>query len=91
MIEDAKTIKHAKAAVRAMKKARNFPKGTCPCSRHVAMMAENLSKHGRYEMLADEPRHCASSLAVTVELLWKARAALADLGMVNSEKGWVKK
>ena len=66
--------RHARIAVRDMKAARNFPDGTCPASRHVAMMAETLAKGKHYAMLTDEPEHCALSLASTVTSLWLLRA-----------------
>lgn len=80
MTEDKKTIRDAKSSVSAMNRARDFPEGTDPCSRHVAMMAESLARRGAYEMLSDEPRHCAISMAATVRMLWDARAMLHGLG-----------
>lgn len=74
--ESDQTVAYAKRVVREMKKARNFPTDTCPASRHTAMMAEALAKTGRYPMLAEEPRHCATSIAATVKALWKARVLL---------------
>lgn len=56
-----------------MNRARNFPEGTDPSSRHAAMIATALIRRGEYSMLVDEPEHCGISIAVTVELLWKAR------------------
>lgn len=91
MNEDQRDIDSAKADVKAMNRARNFPVGTCPWSRHTAMIAENLAKRGGYPMLQEEPRHCASSLAVTVRALWQARAMLQKLGYENPDgKGWKK-
>ncbi len=72
----------AKAAIKRMNAARNFPDGTCPASRHVALMAEALAKKGAYPMLEEDPRHCAESMAATVESLWKARALLDKAGIV---------
>jgi hypothetical protein len=76
---DAVTKKQARDAVKKMNKARRFPEGTDPCSRHVAIMAETLAKGLPYPMLDDEREHCAISLAATVEMLWEARSALASL------------
>jgi len=74
-----------------MDKVRNFPNGTCPCSRHTAMIAQNLTKHGKDFIVETEPRHAAISLAVTVEQLWVARAKLQELGYDNKDgKVWVK-
>lgn len=89
MSEDDATVRYAKEQVRRMNKARDFPEGTCPSSRHVAMMAEHLSRSGKYHMLTDEPRHCAGSLASTVASLWEARAKLKELGYCNEGSGWV--
>jgi hypothetical protein len=52
---------------------------TCPASRHVQMMAEYLTKDGHYQMLADEPEHCAGSMLAVVAALWEARLELAKL------------
>lgn len=79
MTEDAKTIRKAMAHVEAMDKARNFPDGTCPASRHVAIMADCLAFNAEYSMLDSEPRHCAISLASVVKSLWEARAEIARL------------
>lgn len=84
MDEDKQTIDRAKAAVKRMNAARNFPDGTCPCSRHAAMMAEQLAKKGKYF-----PRDYAISIAVTVEALWQARAKLAELGFDWVGGEWV--
>lgn len=62
-----------------MNRARNFPVGTCSASRHAALIAEELIRRGEYPMLVDEPEHCGISIAVTVELLWKARAEINRL------------
>ena len=62
-----------------MNRARHFPEGTDPSSRHAAMIAEALIRRGEYPMLIEEPEHCGISIAVTVELLWKARREMARL------------
>lgn len=89
MAEDKQTIARAKAAVKRMNAVRNFPDGTCPCSRHAAMMAEQLAKKGQYFLLVEEPRHCATSIAVTVQALWEARTKLAELGFDWIGGKWV--
>ena len=61
-----------------MNRARNFPSVTCPASRHAAMIAEALMTGGR-DLLDSEPEHCGISIAVTVELLWKARREIDRL------------
>ena len=75
------TREAAKRAVANMNAARNFPVGTCPASRHVALMAETLAKRKTYYMLTQEPDHCAESMATIVGALWECRAernALAE-------------
>ena len=64
---------------RRLKKCRVFPTHTCPASRHVQMMGEYLPKKGGYQMLTDEPEHCAISLLSVVASLWEARIELAKL------------
>lgn len=64
---------------RRVLRVMRFPANTCPASRHVRQMAEALMKHGNYLMFTDEPDHCAQSLLLTVEALWKARDRLAKL------------
>ena len=49
------------------------------------MIAEALIRHGEYPLLLDEPEHCGISIAVTVELLWKARAEIVALKSQLSE------
>ena len=68
------TREAAKRAVANMNAARNFPVGTCPASRHVAVMAETLAKGKTYYMLTEEPDHCAESMATIVGALWECRA-----------------
>ncbi len=86
--------KRAKADIRAMNRYRDFPYGTCPASRHTAMIAEHLVSDGVYHMLQEEPLHCAESIASTVASLWSARRQLRKLGYKwNATKSgglWVK-
>lgn len=70
---------HPKAALKAMRKARDFPGNTCAASRHAALIAEHLIKQGQMHMLTDEPGHCGESIAHTVAALWRARARLERL------------
>jgi hypothetical protein len=65
-----------KALLRRVAKARDFPHNTCPASRHVELMAENLLKGKPYPMLAEEPEYCGASLMAVVAALYEARAAL---------------
>lgn len=59
---------------------RDFPKNTCPASRHVEMMAEILATGARYYMFEDEPEHCAESMRAVVEELWRLRTLAAQQG-----------
>ena len=68
----------AKRAIKNMNAARNFPDGTCPASRHVAMIAETLAKGKKYDMLDSDREHCAASMAQAVTALWECRAKLAQ-------------
>ena len=64
---------------RRVNRARNFPDNTCPASRHVHIMANNLMLHGKDYLLDTEPEHCAGSIYSVLESLWKARTELARL------------
>jgi hypothetical protein len=60
-------------------KARDFPKHTCPASRHLHIMADCLTKKGGYPMLTEEPDHCAITLYSVLASLWEARKELTKL------------
>ncbi len=64
---------------RRVNKARDFPKHTCPASRHLQIMADNLTKKGGYPMLTEEPLHCAITLYSVLASLWEGRKKLAKL------------
>jgi hypothetical protein len=68
-------------------KARNFPVNTCPASRHVAIIADNLSTTGLDWMLLEEPLHCAGSMYATVAALWEARTEIARLRSLTEQRG----
>lgn len=70
---------HSKAALKAMRQARDFPANTCAGSRHAALMAEHLIRCGPLPMLNDQPRHCGESIAHTVAALWVARTEIERL------------
>ena len=63
--------------------ARYFPEFTCPASRYVKLIAEDILRDPASpvrQMLIDagyEPDHWASSLESTVQSLWEKRAELA--------------
>jgi hypothetical protein len=66
-------------ARRRIDRAREFPRNTDPCVRHVQIMADCLATYGRYHMFAEEPLHCAVSLFATCEALYKARNEIERL------------
>lgn len=60
---------------RRVMRARIAASYTDPCSRHLHIMADCLSKGNRqYPMLQEEPEHCAESIYFVLENLWKARS-----------------
>lgn len=69
---------------RRVNRARKFPDNTCPASRHVHLMAEQLLK-GRTWWFTEpsEREHVAGSLLAVLESLWKARTELAKLKTPN--------
>ena len=70
-----KLTKELKALRRRVDKARDFPKNTCPASRHVHIMADCLAEGRVYHPFAEEPQHCAETLYAVLASLWEARAA----------------
>lgn len=81
---------HPANVLRRVRRARKFPINTCPSSRHVQLMAEELLARGRCYMVTGEPKHAAVSMLVTVEQLYKARTELARLkkrAAVRGSKG----
>ena len=72
--------KRLAALKRRVSKARRFPTNTCPASRHLHIMADQLtSKRGIYYMLIEEPDHCAESIYAVLASLWEARTKLTAL------------
>ena len=61
---------------RRVERARKFPENTCAASRHVHLIADQLSRGTVPHMLIDEPQHCADSMLSVLEALWKARTEL---------------
>jgi hypothetical protein len=66
-------------ALRRVDRARDFPTGTCPASRHLHIIAKNLAAGKPYPMLDEEPEHCALTMLSVLESLWKARTEIARL------------
>ena len=59
--------------LKTVKEARNFPINTCPASRHVEIIAEQLLKGEICFQLTEEPKHCAESMLSTVKSLYIER------------------
>lgn len=70
---------YSKAALKAMRQARDFPANTCAGSRHAALIAEHLIRRGPLPMLNDKPRYCGESIAHTAAALWQARTEIERL------------
>ena len=64
---------------RRVERARKFPENTCAASRHVSLLADQLSRGTVPHMIVDEPRYCAESMLSVLESLWKARTELRKL------------
>jgi hypothetical protein len=63
-----------------MNQHRRFMHNTCPASRHAQTIAESLMNHGEYEMLKEDPEHCAGAIGSVVSSLYQARSFLKSLG-----------
>lgn len=57
--------------------ARNFPKNTCPASRHVQMIGEALAAREKYMMIEEDPEYVGASILSVVASLYESRAALS--------------
>jgi hypothetical protein len=89
-IDDSWMVKKAyslEEEIKQMVSSRDFPKNTCPASRHVQIMAEELATIGKYPMLEEDPGHCAGSLATVVSSLYQARSFLSSLGYTWAVNG----
>lgn len=64
---------------------RRFPHNTCPASRHVEMLADQLLDSGRSAMIESEPENCAVSMHSTVEALYGARDRIEQLERVLAQ------
>lgn len=64
---------------RRINRARKFPDNTCPSSRHLHIIADQLGSGKPYPMLTEEPEHCAQSMYAVLEALFKARTELQKL------------
>lgn len=71
---------HSSNYVDKMNQHRRFMENTCPASRHAQTIAESLLNHGEYEMLQEEPEHCAGTIGSVVGSLYQARSFLKSLG-----------
>lgn len=59
--------------IKEARQARDFPKNTCPASRHLQIIGEALYRGEPYPMLTDEPEHCGGSMLATVTALYETR------------------
>jgi hypothetical protein len=67
---------------RRVNRARNFPTNTCPASRHVHLVAEQLLSDKDYWLTHPiDRKHLAGSMLSVLESLWKARTKLAKHGI----------
>ncbi len=70
---------------------KHFPHNTDGASRHVKCFAEQLRDvRGPVRALIaehQEPDHIASSMEVTVRMLWEARARIAELEAALAKAG----
>jgi hypothetical protein len=66
--------------IRLMDESRDFSNNTCPASRHAQIIAEALAKAEKYDMLDEDPVHCAGSIASVVSSLYQTRSFLKSLG-----------
>lgn len=64
---------------------RRFPHNTCPASRHVEILADQLLDSGRSAMIESEPENCAVSMHSTVEALYGARDRIEQLERVLAQ------
>lgn len=61
---------------RRVARARRFPENTCPASRHLHLLAEQLAAGRPCPQITDEPQHVAESMLGVLEALWKARTKM---------------
>lgn len=76
--------KFSKQLLRDLRKVRNYPTNTCPCSRHAQMIGENLVREKPYPMLQEEPEHCGGSILATVLALYEARTEIERLKLASA-------
>lgn len=62
---------------RRVNRARHFPDNTCPASRHLHIIAEQLLRGNTYWLTEPADReHVAGTMLSVLESLWKARSKL---------------
>jgi hypothetical protein len=64
---------------RRAERARKFPENTCAASRHVHMIALQLTIGGHSPMIEDDPRYCGESMLAVCAALWEARDKLKKI------------
>jgi len=65
---------------RKVSRARNFPWNTCPSSRHLVLVADQLSAKGKRHNVEEcwDREHIAQSIYATVAALWRIRSQGKD-------------
>lgn len=76
--------------IRRMDRHRNFPRGTCPASRHAALIARGLVKGAGFVIDPVEYPHAGESIASAIGSLWQARNKLYSLGYIYRNGRWIK-
>ena len=64
---------------RRVNRARNWPLNTCPASRHLHAIADDLLRGSMYMVEGEEAAHAAGTMLSVLESLWKARTKLDKL------------
>ena len=88
MAEQTTEAERLRRQRRRTARARNFPTNTCPASRHVHMIADNMLDPKRKAPIEDywDAQHMAGSLLSVLESLWKARTKIAKMEAARGAK-----
>lgn len=68
----------AEGIVERLEVARDFPKNTCPASRHVQMIGEALIARQPYAMIEEDPEYVGQSILSVVASLYETRTELSE-------------
>lgn len=72
---------------RRVARAERFPHNTCPASRHLRMIADEL-RRGDCPQLREDPEHCAATMLSVLESLWKLRTKTKKPNVARFSLGW---